>query len=133
MGRLTGERIPVRSHALDIPERVRELDGALSVMLNRRTQKYEIWREEEGGDVLECVLPYDALDERTVRHVRRHRMERMEALLREVEEHNRKLEEETRRRWLEEAGERTREAVKYLRNRTDEDEVPAELVREGME
>ena len=125
---LMRDRVEVRSHALDIPERVREIDPGLAIMLNTRTQRFEIWREDAGRPVLECVLPYDELDERTVRHVREHRMERMEVLVREVEEHNRRLEEETKRRWLEDAGERTREAVKYLKGKADEDEVPEELM-----
>lgn len=121
-------RIPVTSHALDIPGRVKELDGRLFIMLNTRTQKYEIHSASETGSTLECVLPYEALDERTVRHVRRHRIERTEELAREVEEHNARLEEDERRRWLAAAGERTAEALKYLRGRTDTDEIPKELM-----
>jgi len=102
---------------------VKELDDALFIMLNRRTQRFEIWREEWGRGILECVLPYDALDGRTVEHVRRHRVERMNELIREMEEHNRRLEEDAKRDWLDKAGERTREAIKYLKNRVDTDEV----------
>ena len=123
-------RVPVLSHALDIPARLKELDEHYFVMLNTRTQKYEIHYAGADGGTLECVLPDDALDERAVRHVRRHRMERMEELMREVEEHNRKLEEEMRKEWLCRAGERTAEAIRYLKNRSDTDEIPKELMEE---
>lgn len=123
------DRVPVVSHAMDIPERLKELDEGYFVMLNVRTQKFEVWHRGGGEGMLECVLPYDGLDERAVRHVREHRMERMEQLLREIEAHNERLEEEEKRRWLDEAGERTREAFRYLRNRSGTDEIPEELMR----
>lgn len=121
------DRVPVVSHALDIPARLKALDEGFFVMLNVRTQKFEIWRRDGEDGVLECVLPYDRLDERTVRHAREYRAERMEQLMREAEEHNRRLEAEAQRRWLEEAGEKTKEALRYLSRRTAETEIPEEL------
>ena len=123
------DRVPVVSHAMDIPARLKELDEGYFVMLNVRTQRFEVWHRGEGEGILECVLPYDALDERTVRHVRQHRMERMEQLIREIEEHNARLEEQAKKKWLDEAGERTREAFSYLRNKSDREEIPEELMR----
>ena len=120
-------RVPVVSHALDIPARLKELDEGYFVMLNVRTQKFEIWREDGEEGVLECVLPYGELDERTIRHVREHRIERMQELIREAEEHNLRLETEAKKRWLDEAGERTREAIRYLDRRPGLEKIPAEL------
>ena len=123
------DRIPVTGNALDIPQRLKEMDEGYFVMFNVRHQKYEIWHGSGSGGVLECVLPYDALDARAIRHVREHRIERQEELIREVEAHNRLLEQNLKKQWLEQAGERTREAVRYLRNRTDTDEIPKELIK----
>ena len=123
------DRVPVVSHAMDIPERLKELDDGYFVMLNVKTQRFEVWHRGGGEGVLECVLPYDGLDERAVRHVREHRMERMEQLIREIEEYNERLEEEMKQKWLDEAGERTREAFDYLRKRPDQEEIPEELMR----
>ena len=122
------DRVPVVSHAMDIPERLKELDEGYFVMLNRRTQKFEVWHRGDGEGTLECVLPYEALDERAVRHVREHRIERMEQLAREIEEHHARLEEEVKKKWLEDAAARTREAFAYLRNKGT-DEIPEELAR----
>lgn len=122
-------RVPVVGNALDIPQRLKEMDGGYFVMFNTILQKFEIWHRGGGEGVLECVLPYEALDNRALRHVRKHRIERQAQLVREVEEHNRRLEEQTRREWLSRAGDRTREAVKFLRNKVDVDEVPKELMR----
>ena len=121
------DRVPVVSHAMDIPARLKEMDEGYFVMLNSRTQRYEIWHRGEGEGMLECVLPYQELDERTIRHVREHRMERMQALIAEIEAHNRRLEEEAKRKWLDEAGERTKEAFRYLRKRETEEEIPEEI------
>lgn len=122
------DRIPVTGNALDIPQRLKEMDEGYFVMFNVKQQKYEIWHRGVGEGVLECVLPYDALDARAIRHVREHRIERQEELLCEVEAHNRLLEQRMKRQWLEQAGERMREAVGYLKNRTDTDEIPKELI-----
>jgi hypothetical protein len=121
-------RVPVTGNALDIPQRLKEMNGGYFVMFNTILQKFEIWHRGSGEGTLECVLPYEALDARALRHVRKHRIERQAQLLREVEEHNRRLEEQSRRQWLDRAGDRTREAVRYLRNRVDMDEVPKELM-----
>ena len=126
------DRVPVVSHVMDIPERLKELDEGYFVMLNVKTQKFEVWHEDGGEGVLECVLPYDSLDERAVRHVREHRIERMDALIREIEAHNERLEEEAKRKWLQEAGDRTKAAFDYLRNKSGREEIPAELLgKEG--
>lgn len=127
-GEYAKNRIPVMGHALDIPARLKEMDAGYFVMLNTRTQKYEIYHDDGTGGVLQCVLPFGELDERTVRHVRAYRMERMEEIQREVEDHNRRLEEAAQKNWLEEAGERTREAVNYLKHKSDTDEIPKELM-----
>ena len=123
------DRVPVVSHAMDIPARIKELDEGYFVALNVKTQRFEVWHEGGGEGVLECVLPYDALDERAVRHVREHRIERMEQLIREIEAHNARLEDEAKRKWMEEAGERTKEAFHYLRNKSGREEIPEELLR----
>lgn len=127
-GEYAKDRVPVVSHALEIPERLRELDPAYFIMLNTRTQKYEV-HYGEGPNTLECVLPYETLDERTVRHVRSHRIERLETLAKEIEEHNRRLEEKTTRSFLEDAGQRLGDAAKYLQNNTKTDEIPKELMK----
>ena len=123
------DRVPVVSHAMDIPERLKELDEGYFVMLNVKTQRFEVWHRGDGEGNLECVLPYEALDERTIRHVREHRIERMDQLILEVERHNARLEEEAKRRWLEDAGERTKEAFGFLRNKSGREEIPEELMR----
>lgn len=129
-GEFGRDRVPVVSHALDIPARLKELDGNYFVMLNVKTQRYEIYYGDTGWGTLECVLPFDSLDERAVKYVREHRRERMEQIIREMEEHNRRVEEETYRCWMEKAAEQTKEAVNYLRNREDTDEIPKELMME---
>ncbi len=121
-------RVPVRSNALSIPQRLKEMDEGYFVMFNTALQKFEIWHRGNGEGILECMLPYDALDARALRHIREHRIERQEQLMREVEEHNRLLEERVKNEWFQKAADRTREAVKYLKDRTDTDEIPKELM-----
>lgn len=123
-------RVEIKSHALDIPARLQELDEHYRIYLNTKSQKYEVFYKESNGCVLECVLPYDELDERTIRHVIKHRIERVHELEREVEEHNRRLEQRAERQWLNEAADRTKEALNYLRRNEKTDEIPKELIKE---
>ena len=55
--------------------RLKELDPGYLILLNTVTQKFEVHHEAAVGGTLECVLPYDELDERTIRHVRQHRID----------------------------------------------------------
>ncbi len=127
-GKYAENRIPVTSHALDIPARLKALRGSWFVMLNTRTQRFEIHDSAQSGGTLACVLPFDELDARTVAYARRYRVERLAETAREVDAFNERLEREAESAHLDRAADRTREALHYLRNKTDTDTIPKELI-----
>ena len=90
-GRFDEYHIPVVSHAVDIPIRLKELNGAFFVMFNTRTQKYEVHCADQPFETLACVLPYDELDARAIDYVREHSVHRMETIAKEIDEYNEKL------------------------------------------
>ena len=118
-GEYAENRVPVTSHALDIPARLKALRDSWFVMLNTRAQRFEIHDSAQSGD---------ALDARTLAYARRYRVERLAETAREVDAFNERLEREAERSYLDRAADRTREALACLRNKTDTDTIPKELI-----
>ena len=78
----------------NISGRLKEIDPAYFVVRNLAAGRFELHVKNQRGGTLALVLPYGALDERTVRLARKTRCERAADLLREADEHNRRLEGE---------------------------------------
>ncbi len=81
---------------LGVCRRLKSIDDGYFVFLNYKTGKFEVHNAKD-APTLCLVLPYDTLDERTVRHVRRTRAERARELLAQAERDNKALEERYRR------------------------------------
>ena len=73
--------------------RLKTIDDGYFVFRNYKTGKFEVHNSHD-TPTLCLVLPYDTLDERTVRHVLRTRKERIDAVLEQIERENRKLEKQ---------------------------------------
>lgn len=97
------ERIPVTSDALDIVRRIKELDERYFVMLNRKTQKYEVHVAGQRC-TLGCELPFEALDARAVTYVREHDSSRLDEIVREMEREDEAREKASKARMGELAG-----------------------------
>ena len=128
-GQYAPGRVPVTSHVCDIPARLKALIPGAFVMLNTRTQRFEIHDAAQPFTTLCCELPFDTLDARALVYVRQYHASRLDDVLREVDEHNRRLEEDALNRHLDTAGQKTKEAVAFLARRSDRDRVPDELLR----
>ncbi|MBQ8954913.1 MAG: hypothetical protein IJ048_12450 [Clostridia bacterium] len=127
-GEYARNRIPVTSHVTDIPARLKAIAPGYFVMLNTRTQRFEIHDSAQPGGTLACALPFDALDARALAYARQYHVSRLMETARAVEAHNERLEREAQARLLDRAAEKTREAVAYLKHKTDTDTIPKELI-----
>ena len=119
------ERIAVTGDALDIVRRIKEIYDGYFVMLNRRTQKFEVHVRGQKC-TLGCELPFEQLDARAVEYVRRHERDRIDEYMLEMEK------EEARRQRardarLYEAAERMADGLAFLHNKTT-DEFPDEAI-----
>ena len=123
-------RIPITSHVTDIPARLKEIRDEYFIMLNTRTQRFEIHDASQPDGTLACALPFDALDARTLEYARRYHVSRLAETAREIDDFNERLEREAQKRHLERAADRTREALNYLKDKTDTDIIPKELIQE---
>lgn len=129
-GRFDRDHVPVVSHTMDIPVRLKELNGAFFVMFNVRTQKYEVHCADQPFDTLACVLPFGQLDARTIQYVREHSSKRLETIAREIEEHNEKLVRRAEAEMLDKANYKMKETFNYLKNNSKTDRVPKEVIAE---
>ena len=129
-GRFERDRIPVVNHALDIPVRLEELNRAFFVMFNVRTQKYEVHCADQPFETLACTLPYDELDARAIEYVREHSVERLETIIREIDEHNERLVQKEQEAVIDKANYKMREAFNYLKNNSRTDSIPKEVIEE---
>lgn len=74
----------------DIADRLKEIDSNYTLHYNRANGKFELRGK---GGVLLLTYPYSQIDARMVELARKTRVERSRELIREMEEHNLKLEE----------------------------------------
>lgn len=85
---MIGRGYVVRRDLFDITDRIKEIDPDYFIFYSYRYRRYEVHNSAQRGGTLALVLPYDRLDERALRLVRRTRRERAEELLAETERQN---------------------------------------------
>ena len=71
--------------------RLKSIDDGYFVFLNYKTGRFEVHNSKDARTLC-LVLPYDTLDERTVRHVRYTRAERARQIAEQIERDNLALE-----------------------------------------
>ncbi|MCI8326127.1 MAG: hypothetical protein HFH71_06255 [Clostridia bacterium] len=85
---MNGALRPIISDTFDIASRLKEIDPRYVLYYNLARHRYEVHTLQGLGSYLQCVLPYRTLDCRTLRYVRRTRVERADSLLAEIERDN---------------------------------------------
>ncbi len=92
--------IEIKNDLFDIAQRLKSVDETYRLFFNVDKQRYEVY-EGNHGFCLAFVVPYDELDERTVKYARFTRVENSKALLQAVENHNAALDKELAKRCVE--------------------------------
>lgn len=83
----------IRDDMFGICRRLKSIDDGYFVFLNYKTGKFEVHNAKDTRTLC-LVLPYDTLDERTVRHVLYTRAERVKEIVARMERENARLERE---------------------------------------
>ena len=73
-----------------VERRLKEIDGTYEVFYNKKLKRFEVYAKRMGKSFLAVVSPYETLDIRLVSYVRKTRVERADALAKEIEEENEK-------------------------------------------
>ncbi len=76
---------------LGVCDRLKTIDDGYFVFLNYKTGRFEVHNRHDYPNTLCLVLPYDKLDERTVRKVRYTRAERAKELIARMDAENERL------------------------------------------
>lgn len=72
----------------DIASRLREIDPSYFLVYSYEQHRYEVHSNNQRGSTFCLAVPYEELDERTIRLVRRSRIERMQEYVEELEAEN---------------------------------------------
>lgn len=86
--------VKITQDVCDICQRIKEVDENYYIVYNRVLNRFELHDRSVKGRFA-CVLPFDRLDERSVRHARRTRIQRIDALMRELDACNEKIRSRT--------------------------------------
>lgn len=129
-GRNDRNHIAVLSNATDIPARLKEVNRDFFVMLNRDTQRYEIHCASQPFDTFACTLPFDVLDERALVYAREYASERFEKVVADMEAYNERLVARGERDVIDRANYKMRDAFNYLKNNSNTDAIPQEVIDE---
>lgn len=78
----------------NICRRIKAVDSSYIIVRNYKTKKFEIHSAYQRGNTLALVVPYDKLDDRTIKLARKTRVERKDQIFKAMEEQNRALEKE---------------------------------------
>lgn len=104
--------IEIFSDLYDVVNRLKEIDNKYRVFYNTAKEKYQLYREQKGRVSYELTFPFNKLDCRAIEHCLKTRRERSAELIKEIEEHNQKLEKEAVYRAKKQAEKRAEEVFR---------------------
>lgn len=123
----TRERIAVTGDVFDITNRLKEIDRDYFVMLNRQTQRFEVHVKGQWS-TLECELPFDELDARTLRYVRERHISRLAEIQKQLDREEAQRERKQAAK-LQELHERAADGFRWA-EKSIRDEFPEEVGRD---
>lgn len=83
-----------------IANRLKSIDESYFIVYSYRRRRFEVHSSAQRGNTLALVLPYDRLDERTVRLVLETRVQRRKEFFAEMERANAALEKSEREKQI---------------------------------
>ena len=129
-GHYDAEHTPVTSHVSSIPERLKEADPRLFVMLNVITQKFEIHISGQRGTTFGCELPYPELDARAIPYVQERLDQDARKVYAEVTAKNKKLNQKKVDAGYDKADYKAKNALLWEDHHPSNPETPRELIAE---
>ena len=103
----------------DIAKRLREIDNNYIIKWNTNRLRYEIFYGEYEKEVLELVVPYRELDERTINLVNKTRVQNLKALIEELEKQNEIVEKQKAKELKDQTDVQIKEMTKYILKKGD--------------
>ena len=91
--------VKIEKDLFSICDRLKELDGRYELYRNTIAHRFEVYVEK----ALQFVVPFQKLDARTIEFARKTRIERSGYILKEIDEHNARIEKQKEKEILERA------------------------------
>ena len=85
--------IKIENDCFDICSRLKEIDSSYLVYFNLKRNCYEVHSKSQAKSSYCFAIPYENLDERTLDYAQKTRSENKDKIIKEIEEHNRRVEE----------------------------------------
>lgn len=103
----------IENSPTDIPQRLQEISPSYYVLFNKHTQKFEIHSSDFAHYTYCLTIPYPELDSRAIDLLCKQLRQNQEALAREIEEHNEKLDRQKAATCRDTLDEMTKDLYKY--------------------
>ena len=84
--------IEITYDTFDITSRIKNIDKNYFIRYNKKTSKYEVWLMCGVNAHLELILPFPYLDFRTIKKVLLSKVEKIDEIIKSMEEDNKRLE-----------------------------------------
>lgn len=91
--------VKIEKDLFSISQRLKEIDARYEVYRNTLASRFEIYIER----ALQFVVPFQKLDARTLEFARKTRIERRMQIMKEIDEHNERIERQKEKEILEKA------------------------------
>lgn len=102
--------LPITNDVLDIAWRIKDIEPSYYIMYDTDIKKFLLFSKNG----LELKLPYNQLDERSIRYARDTRIDNLDILIKEIDKFNDNLESEKTKEMHNTAEEMFDEAVRKL-------------------
>lgn len=108
------EKILIKNDVFNIANRLKQINKNYFILYNKNTKKFEV-HFKNLKSTLQLIIPYKFLDKRTVDLVQKSRIENNKKLLKELEEHNYKLEQNKTKKLQQELNFKVTETLNYIK------------------
>ena len=112
-------RIKIDSDVFNITRRIKEIDNSYFVMYNLSSHKYEIHSSKNKSTYC-LTVPYNQLDARTIELIHKTAIRNYDAIMREIDLHNSKIESSKIEQEKEKNDYKIRELLKYSKIQSEE-------------
>lgn len=116
-------KIKIDTNVYMIPERLKEIDNGYFVMRDLDNMRFEVHNSNNLSDTFCFVVPFDELDDRTIEHCKKTSIANLDRIIKEMDDYNTKLEMTVNNKAFEEANDKAKEIVKYVKDKEDIDWV----------
>ena len=111
--------VNITTDVFDILSRLKAIDSNYFIVFNTNKQRYEV--HNSGQKQTFCLtVPFNKIDARLVPYVRKTRRENADKLIKEMEIHNEKLEQEIKRVQNDEASWKLKEMFDYANKKNND-------------